>query len=116
MDGNPFSLTLRELYGRVGTAAASTVIDVRADPAFAAADAWMVAEVRRSREAANVRASEIPSGRRAGVYSVGGEDVKRRPGGKSGTVGAMRFSRSVHSYFEKITRIGTGTRGGDDET
>ena len=55
MDANLFSLSLREPYGRVGTAAAPTVIDVRADPLFAVADAWMIAEVSRSPQAADVR-------------------------------------------------------------
>jgi hypothetical protein len=85
MDENPFSVSLREPYGRVGTAAAPTVIDVRADPLFAVADAdaWIIAEVSRSPQAADVRGIRNTLRTPSRRLSVGGEDTRRRLGGKA---------------------------------
>jgi len=75
MDGSkPPSISPLDLYGAIGTAAASVVIDVRRSAAFAADNRMIVGAIRRDPEAIQSWRHELPAGRALVVYCAHGHE------------------------------------------
>ena len=98
MDRSPLRFPLRILYGRLGTAAAPVVIDVRRDAAFDADDRMLIvgasgaipSEVDEWRQ-------ELPPDRPVVVYCVHGHEVSQQSGSRSARRRARRpLSRRRH--------------------
>jgi len=75
MDGTVVSP--QELYARLGTAAAPTVIDVRPAGAFNADDAMVIGALRRPPEGVDTWSAELPKGRDVVVHCVRGHEVSQ---------------------------------------
>src|SRR5437879_3243348 len=77
MDQSRFSISAPDLYARVGTASAPTVIDVRRAPAFDADDTMLVGAIRRLADELNEWRSALPKGRSVVVYCAHGQEVSQ---------------------------------------
>ena len=77
MDGSASSVSLTDLYGRLGTAASPMLLDVRRNDAFGKDDRMIVGAVRRSPEDVERWSGEIPGGRPVVAYCVHGHEVSQ---------------------------------------
>ncbi len=77
MDPGRFSISPRELYDRLGSASAPTVIDVRKPPAFDADDRMLAGAIRRLPAEVDESRSRIATGRAVVVYCVHGKEVSQ---------------------------------------
>jgi rhodanese-related sulfurtransferase len=95
MDGpKPPSISALDLYGVIGTAAASVVIDVRRNASFAADNRMIVGAIRRDPEAVQSWRRELPAGRAVVVYCVHGHEVSQ------GAASALRSAGIDARYLE----------------
>lgn len=78
MDGmRSASVSPRDLYAGIGTAAAPLVVDVRRGPAFDASDRMLVGALRQDPDDVAAWWHALPSGRPVAVYCVHGHDVSQ---------------------------------------
>jgi rhodanese-related sulfurtransferase len=77
MDGNPASVSPSELYGRLGTAAAPMLIDVRRNDAFNADDKLIIGACHRPPQDVGIWLSELPTSRPVVAYCSHGREVSQ---------------------------------------
>jgi rhodanese-related sulfurtransferase len=77
MDGPKLSISPADLYARLGTAAAPTVIDVRRPAAFSAADRLIISATYRHPEEVDRWRHDLPTGRVVVAYCEHGHEVSR---------------------------------------
>jgi rhodanese-related sulfurtransferase len=92
MDEGRFSVSAQSLCSRLGTAAAPLVVDVRREPAFAAADQLIAGAIRRSPETIDQWSGSVAGGRPVVVYCVRGHEVSQT------AAGALRDS-GIDAYY-----------------
>ena len=92
MDGT--SVSPRELYARLGTAAAPVLLDVRREDAFRADDDMIIGAVRRLPESLPSWRHALPRHRDIVVYCVHGHDVSQ------GVAGTLRNAGVKAAYLE----------------
>ena len=78
MDGHsPSSISARDLYARLGTAAAPVLVDIRRAPAFAESDAMIVGAVRRLPDEVEAWRRDLAPSRPVVVHCVRGHEVSQ---------------------------------------
>jgi rhodanese-related sulfurtransferase len=77
MDGNQSSITPSELYPRLGTARAPTLVDVRRASDFSTASELIVGAFHRSPDEIDRWKNDLPAGRAVVVYCVHGRQVSQ---------------------------------------
>ena len=77
MDQDGFSIIPDSLYPLIGTRSAPLIVDVRREPAFAAADTLIVGAIRRRPEEVGRWAQYLPVERPVVVYCVHGHEVSQ---------------------------------------
>ena len=77
MDESRFSISAAELYGRIGTASAPLVVDVRRQPAFESDGAMIAAAIRRPPDQVETWRHALPAARPVVVYCVHGHEVSQ---------------------------------------
>jgi len=77
MDDSRFSISARDLYGRLGTSQAPFVIDVRRSPAFDADETMLVGAIRRLPDKVEAWQDALPNGRAVVVYCAHGHEVSQ---------------------------------------
>lgn len=77
MDDSRFSISAQELYGRLGTAQAPIVIDVRRPPAFDTDETMLVGAVRRPPDEIEEWIKTLPKGNAVVVYCVRGHEISQ---------------------------------------
>jgi rhodanese-related sulfurtransferase len=78
MDGHsPSSISARDLYGRLGTAAAPVLVDLRRAPAFAESDVMVVGAVRRLPDQVEQWRGDLRPNRPVVVHCVRGHEVSQ---------------------------------------
>ena len=75
MDGSRFFFSTQSLYARFGTAGSPLIVDVRREPAFAAAERMIPGAVRCAPEVIGEWASKRAGDRPVVVYCVHGAEV-----------------------------------------
>jgi len=76
MEGTP-SISPAELYGRLGTASAPTVVDVRRLADFATADQLIISACHRDPDEVEQWGKELPRGRQVVVHCVHGRELSQ---------------------------------------
>src|SRR5262252_1962675 len=71
------SISPMELYGRLGTASAPTVIDVRRPVDFATAGELIISAYHRDPDKVERWGKELPNGRQVVVHCVRGREVSQ---------------------------------------
>ncbi|HEX8809151.1 MAG TPA: rhodanese-like domain-containing protein, partial [Xanthobacteraceae bacterium] len=71
------SISPMELYGRLGTAAAPTVVDVRRPADFATAGELIVSAYHRDPDKVEQWRRDLPNGRQVVVHCVRGREVSQ---------------------------------------
>ena len=94
MDGHQPSLSIRDLYARLGTAAAPLVIDVRRMPAFDKADSLIASAIHRAPNDVEQWRHELPANRQVVAYCVHGHEVSQ------GVTAALRAAGVDAVYLE----------------
>jgi len=77
MNGKQLSISPRDLYSRLGTAAAPSVIDVRRPGDFSGADRLMVGAIHRDPEPMDLWRKDLPSGPSMVVYCAHGHAISQ---------------------------------------
>src|SRR5262249_30473505 len=88
------SISPADLYARLGTAAAPTVVDVRRPADFAKADELIVSAFHRDPDRVEQWGKELPRGRRVVVHCVHGHEVSQ------GVAAALRSAGTDAAYLE----------------
>lgn len=94
METRRFSISPQDLYARVGTAKAPTVIDVRKAPAFDADERMLAGAIRRLPAEVDQWRGALAAGRSTVVYCVHGHEVSQ------GTAEALRAAGVDAWYLE----------------
>jgi rhodanese-related sulfurtransferase len=94
MTQNQPSVSAADLYARLGTALAPTVVDVRRPADFANADALVVSAFHRVPDDVAHWAKELPNGRPVVVYCVHGRQVSQ------GAAAALRAAGHDAAYLD----------------
>jgi len=87
MDGTESSITPSDLYARLGTACAPTVVDVRRPADFSAAQQLIIGAFHESPEEVDSWKRDLPAGRPVVVYCAHGREVSQNVAGKLRTAG-----------------------------
>ena len=87
MDGHQTSISSRDLYARLGTAAAPIVVDVRDASAFASADRLLVGAVYQCPDQVDQWRRSLPPDRTVIAYCEHGHEVSRSVAAALRTVG-----------------------------
>jgi rhodanese-related sulfurtransferase len=77
MDGSQLSITPSDLYARLGTARAPTVVDVRRSPDFSAASQLIVGAFHESPDEVDSWKRDLPTGRPVVVHCAHGREVSQ---------------------------------------
>lgn len=94
MDGHQPSISLQDLYARLGTAAAPVVIDVRRTAAFDKADNLIASAFYRSPDEVQQWRHTLPAGRPIVAYCVHGHEVSQ------GVTALLRAAGLDAAYLE----------------
>lgn len=94
MDATQVSISPQDLYARLGTARAPTLLDVRRPADFAASDRSIVSAIHRAPDEVARWRSELPSGRTVVVHCVRGQQVSQ------GVAAALAAAGVEASYLE----------------
>ena len=94
MDGHQPSISSLDLYARLGTAAAPTVVDVRDDSAFASAGRLLVGAMHQRRDQVDQWRSSLPLGRLAIAYCEHGDKISQ------GVTAALRTAGIDAAFLE----------------
>jgi rhodanese-related sulfurtransferase len=94
MDGTHHSISPRDLYARLGTAAAPVVIDVRRPADFAEADRLVAPAFHHLPDEVDRWRKELPDGRPVVLYCVHGRQVSQ------GVTAALRAAGIEAAYLE----------------
>jgi len=94
MEGTLSSILPAELYGRLGTASAPTVVDVRRPADFATAGALIISAYYRDPDKVEQWGKELPRGRQVVVHCVHGREVSQ------GVAAALRAAGADAVYLQ----------------
>lgn len=112
MDGP--SISPRQLYTHLGTAAAPLVIDVRRAEAFGADDSMIIGALRRVPEDVAAWGAKLPKGRDVAVYCVHGKEVSQ---GVAKTLNEAGIGDAIVRAYDindaALNRLATIVRGAD---
>src|ERR1700730_16095125 len=87
MDGTPVSIFPVDLYARLGTASAPSLVDVRHADDLASADRLIVAATHRPAEMMQSWCRALPTSLPVVVYSENGGEISQSVAGALGTAG-----------------------------
>src|SRR5262245_9148741 len=94
MDGHSAPISSTELYGRLGTASAPLLVDVRRQDAFNGDDRLIVGAFHAPSESVDSWRKNLPADRKVVAYCVHGHEVSQ------GAAAALRESGIAATYLE----------------